>query len=185
MEKVKYYWNYLIIWVLCFVVSNLGINVERRLPSTGNETLDVILGMVFNVVVVTFTITVVVIVKWVLQTEGSPADTGLIWNMGLDTQRIWGMPLGMTCAIGRSTFLYKKTGNTWLSAILMGTVACLMCLAFGVPVPLPDLFCSIKRCLEQIISQAVLALYRASKVVFGAKDCSIPERSAWWINTIS
>lgn len=129
--KIPHYWKYLIIWILCFVVSNLGINVERRLPSTGKETLDVILAMLFNVVVVTFTITVVVAVKWYLQTEGSPADTGLIWNMGLDTQRIWGMPLGMTCAIGGSTFLYKKTGNTWLSAILMGTVACLMCLTFG------------------------------------------------------
>lgn len=130
LNKIPHYWNYLI-WILCFVVSNLGINVERRLPSTGNETLDIILGMVFNVVVVTFTITAVVIVKWILQTEGSPADTGLIWGMGLDTQRIWGMPLGMTCAIGGSTFLYKKTGNTRLSAILMGTVACLMCLTFG------------------------------------------------------
>lgn len=129
--KIPHYWNYLIIWILCFVVSNLGINVERRLPSTGKETLDVILGMLFNVVVVTFTITAVVAVKWILQTEGSPADAGLIWNMGLDTQRIWGMPLGMACAIGGSTFLYKKTGNTWLSAILMGTVACLMCLTFG------------------------------------------------------
>lgn len=129
--KIPNYWNYLIIWVLCFVVSNLGINVERRLPSTGNETKDVILAILFNVVVVTFTITVVVAVKWILQTAGSPADTGIIWGMGLDTQRIWGMPLGMACGIGGSTFLYKKTGNTWLSAILMGTVCCLMCMLFG------------------------------------------------------
>ena len=129
--KIPYYWNYLLVWILCFVVSNLGINVERRLPSTGNETKDVILAILFNVIVVTFTITVVVAVKWILQTEGSPADTGWLWGMGLDTQRIWGMPLGMACGIGGSTFLYKKTGNTWLSAILMGTVCCLMCMLFG------------------------------------------------------
>lgn len=129
--KVPHYWKYILIWILCFVISNLGINVERRLPTTGKETLDVILAVLFNVLVATFTITVVIIVKWILQTEGNPADTGLIWNMGLDTQRIWGMPLGMTCGIGGSTFLYKKTGNTWLSAILMGTVCCLMCLLFG------------------------------------------------------
>lgn len=129
--KIPYYWNYLIIWILCFVVSNLGINVERRLPSTGSETKDLVLAIIFNILIVTFTITLVVAVKWILQTEGSPADTGAIWNMGLDTQRIWGMPLGMACGIGGSTFLYKKTGNTWLSAILMGTVCCLMCMLFG------------------------------------------------------
>lgn len=129
--KIPNYWNYLVIWILCFVVSNLGINVERRLPSTGSETKDVILAILFNVAAATFTITLVVAVKWILQTAGSPADTGAIWNMGLDTQRIWGMPLGMACGIGGSTFLYKKTGNLWLSAILMGTVCCLMCMLFG------------------------------------------------------
>ncbi|MCC8061237.1 MAG: alpha/beta hydrolase [Clostridiales bacterium] len=131
LSKLPYYWNYLVVWMLCFVVSNLGINVERRLPSTGKETLDIVLAMIFNIVVVCFTITVVVGVKWILQTAGSAADTNMIWSMGVDTQRIWGMPLGMACGIGGSTFLYKKTGNTWLSAFLMGSVACLMCLVFG------------------------------------------------------
>ena len=74
---------------------------------------------------------IIVAVKWHLQTIGSPADTNWFWSMGLDTQRIWGLPLGMGVAVGGSTFLYKKTGNIWLCAILIGTVACLMGVLYG------------------------------------------------------
>ncbi|MCD8018949.1 MAG: hypothetical protein LUF92_05000, partial [Clostridiales bacterium] len=131
IAKIPYYLNYLVIWIICFVVASFTLNVERRLPSTGNDNLDTVLQMAINIVLGIFTLTLIVAVKWYLQTIGSDADTNLIWNMGLDTQRIWGMPVGMTVGIGGSTFLYKKTGNTWLSAILMGTVACLMCVLFG------------------------------------------------------
>lgn len=131
IHKIPYYMNYLVIWVICFVVASMGINVERRLPTTGKEWLDILIAMAVNIVLATFVITVVVAVKWQLQSAGSPADTNLIWKMGVDTQRIWGMPVGMAVGVGGSTFLYRKTGNTWLSAILMGTVACLMCVLFG------------------------------------------------------
>ncbi len=131
LSKIPYYWNYILVWILCFGVASMTLNVERRLPSTGNETLDTILQVVINVVLATFTIILVVVVKWELQSAGSPADTNAIWKMGVDTQRIWGMPVGMAVGVGGSTFLYKKTGNTWLSAILMGTVAALMCITFG------------------------------------------------------
>ena len=46
--------------------------------------------------------------------------------MALDTQRIWGMPVGMATAVGGATFLYKKTGNLWLCALLVGTMAAIM-----------------------------------------------------------
>ena len=51
--------------------------------------------------------------------------------MGLDTQRIWGLPVGMTVATAGATFIYKKTGNLWLCALLVGSVACLMGLLYG------------------------------------------------------
>ena len=41
------------------------------------------------------------------------------------------MPLGMAVAVGSSTFLYKKTGNIWLCACLVGTIACLMGVLYG------------------------------------------------------
>lgn len=131
LNKIPYYMNYMVLWIICFTIAAFTLNIERRLPTTGNETLDVVLQMLFNIVMGTVVLIVVVAVKWHLQTIGSAADKGLVWKMGVDTQRLWGMPVGMTVGIGGSTFLYKKTGNTWLSAILMGTVACLMCVTFG------------------------------------------------------
>ncbi len=41
------------------------------------------------------------------------------------------MPAGMTVGIGGTTYLFRKTGNIWLTATLMGTVAALMCVLFG------------------------------------------------------
>ncbi len=131
ISKIPYYWNYIGVWIICFAIASMTLNVERRLPSTGNETWDTILQIVVNVVLATAVIIIVVAVKWYLQTMGNPADTNAIWKMGVDTQRIWGMPVGMTVGVAGSTFLYKKTGNTWLSAILMGTVAALMCVTYG------------------------------------------------------
>lgn len=58
----------------------------------------------------------------------TPISSG---KWGVDTQCIWGMPAGVTVGIAGSTCLYKKAGSTWLSTILMGTVACLMAVAFG------------------------------------------------------
>lgn len=131
LNKIPYYLNYILVWIICFIVASFSINVERRLPTTGKEWVDILVAIVFNVILATFTIVVVIAVKWHLQTIGSPADTNAIWNMGVDIQRIWGMPVGMAVGVGGSTFLYRKTGNTWLSAILMGTVAALMCVTFG------------------------------------------------------
>jgi hypothetical protein len=62
---------------------------------------------------------------------GSAADTSFLLNFNADTQRLWGMPAGMAVGVGGSTYLFRKTGNLWLSAILMGTVACLTCVLFG------------------------------------------------------
>ena len=87
--------------------------------------------MAVNVVVGVTMVIIIVAVKWFLQTIGSPADTNWLWSMGLDTQRIWGLPVGMTVAAAGATFIYKKTGNLWLCALLVGSVACLMGLLYG------------------------------------------------------
>lgn len=128
--KVKYYWAYILIWIICFVVASFSINVERRLPTTGNELLDTVIAMLFNIVMASFTLVVVIIVNWNLSSAGVK-ETPWLWTFGTDITRLWGMPAGMAVGVGGSTLLYRKTGNTWLSAILMGTVAALMCVTFG------------------------------------------------------
>ena len=127
--KLPHMLVYIVIWIACFILSGMGMNVERRLPTTGNETLDDILAVVVNVALATFTIVVIIAVKWHLQSIGQ--DNKWLFTFSADTQRIWGMPAGMAVGVGGSTYLFRKTGNTWLTAILMGTVAALMCVLFG------------------------------------------------------
>jgi hypothetical protein len=129
MIKLKYYMPYIIVWIICFIVASFTLNVERRLPTTGKEWLDTLIAIAVNITLAVFTIVVIIVVKWELQSEGM--DSYAFWTFGADTQRIWGMPVGMSIGIGGSTFLFRKTGNTWLSAILMGIVASIMCVTFG------------------------------------------------------
>ena len=131
LDKIPNYMNYLVVFILCFIVLSIDMNVIRRLPTTGSETKDTIVQMVVNVVVAITVVIIIVAVKWWLQSIGSPADTGWLWGMGLDTQRIWGLPVGMTVAAAGSTFVYRKTGNIWLCALLVGTIACMMGVLYG------------------------------------------------------
>ena len=130
LYKIGYYVWYILIWIVCFVVASFGINVERRLPTTGKEWLDIVIAMVFNILVASFTLVVVIVVRWHLESVGQ-GNAYPFWTFKADIARLWGMPAGMAVGIGGSTLLYRKTGNTWLSAFLMGTVAALMCVTFG------------------------------------------------------
>ena len=129
--KIPYFMPYICIWVPCFVLSNLGNNIERRLPTTGVEWKDTLRAVIVNVLLAEFTLVLIIALKWHFQSIGSAADTSFLLKFNSDTQRLWGMPAGMAVGVGGSTYLFRKTGNLWLSAILMGTVACLTCVLFG------------------------------------------------------
>lgn len=129
--KLPYYIPYILVWMFCFVISSFGINVERRLPSLGKgETVDTLVQLVVNVLVAAFTITLVIIVQWKLESAGVFKHP--FWgSFGLDTNRLWGMPVGIAVGTGGSTYLFRKTGNTWLCAFLMGTCCAIMCCLYG------------------------------------------------------
>lgn len=130
MNKIQYYPAYMIVWMACFVFSSFTLNIERRLPSTGNDLLDTVLQIVFNVFMVTFTIIAVIVICWNDEsyTLHLPA---FIASYKTDIAKIWGMPVGMTVATAGSTLLFRNTRNTWLSAFLMGSVAALMACTYG------------------------------------------------------
>lgn len=130
ISKINYYWWYILIWIACFVVASFSINVERRLPTTGKEGLDIVIAMAFNILLATIVLITVIVVRWNLESSGT-GDQYWFWNFETNIARLWGMPAGMTVGIGGATLLYRKTGNTWLSAFLMGTVSALMCVTFG------------------------------------------------------
>ena len=131
LMKIPYYLNYLVVFILCFIVLGIDMCVIRRLPSTGKETLDVVLGMVVNFLVGAVMVIAIIAIKWQLQTYGNPLDDTFFFNVAVDFTRILGLPVGMTVATTGATFIYKKTGNLWLVAFLIGTVACLMGMLYG------------------------------------------------------
>ena len=45
--------------------------------------------------------------------------------------RIWGMPVGMIIGAAGNTYCFRKTGNIWLGAFLMGTVCALSACTYG------------------------------------------------------
>lgn len=128
--KFPSYLGYIVVWMLCFVIAAIGMNVERRLPSTGKEWLDTLIAMVVNVVLAAGTVTAVIIIQNELQVANNGTATAL-GSWGTDITRLWGMPVGMSIGAAGNTYLYRKTGSIWLGAFLMGIICALGCVLYG------------------------------------------------------
>ena len=130
MFKLKYFIPYMIVWAICFTVAAVGMNVERRLPSTGSESKDTAIAVVFNVILAAGTLTAMVLIESAIQVSLGTSGSALK-SWGTDITRLWGMPVGMIIGSGGNTYLYRKTGNVWLGAILMGFIAALGACLYG------------------------------------------------------
>jgi len=129
-SKFTKYIPYFIVWIICFVVASIGMNVERRLPDTGNEKKDMVIACVVNTVLSCIVILVMVIVENSVQIAiGS--NTRALATWGIDISRLWGMPVGMQLAGIGQTYLYRKTGSVWVGAFTMGIVCALCCVLYG------------------------------------------------------
>lgn len=129
-NKFLYYIPYMIVWMICFVVASIGMNVERRLPETGKPALDMVISCAFNAFLCTVVITTMVIVENAIQiSTGSTARA--LANWGTDISRLWGMPVGMTLAGIGQTYLYRKSGSVWVGAFTMGILCTLCCVLYG------------------------------------------------------
>lgn len=128
--KFSSYLGYIVVWMICFVIAAIGMNVERRLPSLGNERLDTLVAVIVNIVLAAGTVTAVVIIQNELQVANHGAST-VMGTWGVDITRLWGMPVGMSIGAGGNTYLYRKTGNVWLGAFLMGIICALGCVLYG------------------------------------------------------
>ncbi len=136
LKKFVYYIPYLLIWIPSFAIAAVGMNVERRLPSTGNEKLDDVIAVLFNGLLATASITVMVIIENAVQIHMGSTQGAALPNWGTDITRIWGMPVGMFLAGTGNTYAYRKTGNIWLGAFLMGIICCLAACLYGQTYPL-------------------------------------------------
>ena len=124
------YIPYIVVWMLCFVVTSLGLNVERRLPSTGSVIKDDLIAIVFNAFCACFTVTFIVILQNQLQYKLG-LGTGALKFLTADMTRLWGMPVGMFVAGAGHTALYRKTGSIWPGVFLMGIFCALSCVLYG------------------------------------------------------
>ena len=129
-DKFKYYIWYIIIWSICFAIAAVGMCVERRLSSTGKVWLDDVIAIVFNVIVAAGAISAMVLIENSIQISLGTSATALS-NWKTDMTRIWGMPVGMILGAGGNTYCYRKTGNIWLGAFLMGAACAINACTFG------------------------------------------------------
>lgn len=130
-NRLIYYIPYIVVFMICFVFSAIGMNVERRLPSTGNETKDLIIAMVFNSLLFTGGVSIMIFIQNYMQVNVVPSGTFALQNLGIDVTRLWGMPVSMIIAGAGSTYLYRKSGSVWLGAFTMGILCALGCVLYG------------------------------------------------------
>ncbi len=129
-RKFIYFVPYIIIWAVCFLISSISHNVERRMPDSGNPKKDLIKAMIFNGVLNMFAVLVMVLIENAMQVHNGAGVYGLpTW--GTDITRLWGMPLGLFFAGAGNTYCFRKTGTIWLGAFLMGILVSLMACTFG------------------------------------------------------
>lgn len=129
--KLAYYIPYIVVWMLCFIVTSVSLNVERRLPSTGNEKLDTAIAMVVNAFMNCIVVIAVIAIQNYFQVRTGGTGEYIFQNWGMEINRLWGMPTGMALAGAGQTYLYRKTGNIWTGAFLMAYVCAIMACSGG------------------------------------------------------
>ncbi|MBQ7859058.1 MAG: hypothetical protein IJ347_02840, partial [Faecalibacterium sp.] len=98
--------------------------------STGSETKDTVIAMIFNGFLATVTITAMTIIENAIQIKLGYNGVALA-SWGTDITRLWGMPVGMFLGGSGSTYLYRKTGSIWPGAFVMGFVCCMAACLYG------------------------------------------------------
>lgn len=122
---------YMLVWCLCFIPGSIGMNVERRLPSTGSEAKDLVLQTVMNIVLSSVVVLVIVGIQWYLQHNVDFLAKTSMSSWKADLTRLWGMPAGMTIGALGQTYLFRKTGSIWPGVFLMGCLCALSCVLYG------------------------------------------------------
>ena len=129
-SRIKDSVPYMIPYCVAFATSSFGMNVERRLPETGNGKLDAIKTYVINVVLNMGGILIIVIVNLV-SAAMSPINKQAIGG-GLYSLFAWGMVFAMSYIAIINTYCYRKTGTIWLGLFINALMVPLM-LCNGVP----------------------------------------------------
>ena len=130
-NKFIYMVPYIIVWCICFIMAGVGMNIERRLPDTGNEKKDMAIACVVNVVLAILTISVVLLIQLHLQRHVLFRTATSMSTWKADLTRLWGMPAGVAVGTFINTYLYRKSGSIWPGVFLGGALCALGCVLYG------------------------------------------------------
>lgn len=132
VEKMVQYIPYLVCWIVCFIISAIGINVEKRLPSLGREWLDTVVAIIFNVILSVSAIAFIVLLQQHLQIAADGSISGqAMSNWAIDITRLYAMPVNMSIGVAGNTYMYRRTGSVWPGVFLMGMVCALGAVTYG------------------------------------------------------
>lgn len=129
-QRIKDAIPYMFPYIVAMTTSSFGMNVERRLPETGNKRKDMIIACVVNAALNVFGILLVVVIN-VISAHVSPTNKQAIGG-GLYALFAWGMVFAMTYIAVINTYCYRKTGTIWLGVFINALFVPLM-LCNGVP----------------------------------------------------
>ena len=129
--KFVHYIPYIIMYCLFFIAASLGLNVERRLPSTGKYGLDFFLQTIFNMFMASAAIAAVILIQNAMQHAMDGGGSAALASFGIEIVRIWGMPVGMLAAGAGQTYLFRKSGSVYPGAFVMGTYCALTCVLYA------------------------------------------------------
>lgn len=117
--RLKYVPAYYIIYLVCFLMSSLSMNVERGLPSSGDERKDTIKAIVVNSLIAAAGFGILLLVQWFFGYNAmTEAGQKLALNNLVDHSQ-FGLSITIGVVAGINTYLYRKTGTIWTGAFVV------------------------------------------------------------------
>ena len=124
---------YILCYGISFIASGFAHNVERRLPSTGNEKKDAVRQVVVNVVIGTLGIALYVLVAVLYDRNPATTSTAPEFFWGdLHTLFSYGLIWFMAGSTAITTISYRITGHIWAGAFI-NAIYCAWSLLSSVP----------------------------------------------------
>jgi len=103
--------GYMLMFIFIFFASNFSQNITRRLKTTGSDTKDLAIAMVINAVLAALPTAILSVAQVV-------AHHNHFEYLHMNFRHMYGTPFMFAYAAMINTYLYRKTGNSWLGILV-------------------------------------------------------------------
>ena len=117
--RLKYVPAYYIIYLICFLMSSLSMNVERRLPDSGNEKKDTIKAILVNMLIASAGFSILLLIQWFFGYNAMTEPGQKLALNNLVDHSQFGLSITIGTVAGINTYLYRKTGTIWTGAFVV------------------------------------------------------------------